>query len=87
MIYNSELLCGTLDKGVLGSGSKSNIFYILLCDWGEQYAADGMWRLARLCSFYLMNRGFSIGIGDVTPGVGLLNAKETLLNAGYNFSS
>lgn len=83
IIYNSELLCGTLDKGVLGSGSKSNIFYILLRDFGEQYAADAMWRLARLCSFYLMNRGFSIGIGDVTPGAGLLHAKQKLLDAGY----
>lgn len=29
------------------------------------------------------NRGFSIGIGDVTPGQGLLKAKYELLNAGY----
>lgn len=29
------------------------------------------------------NRGFSIGIGDVTPGQGLLKAKQELLDAGY----
>lgn len=29
------------------------------------------------------NRGFSIGIGDVTPGQGLLKAKQDLLDAGY----
>ena len=29
------------------------------------------------------NRGFSIGIGDVTPGTGLLKAKQELLDAGY----
>ena len=31
------------------------------------------------------NRGFSIGIGDVTPGQGLLRAKDELLKNGYNF--
>lgn len=34
-------------------------------------------------SKHLANRGFSIGIGDVTPGQGLLKAKYELLNAGY----
>lgn len=29
------------------------------------------------------NRGFSIGIGDVTPGQGLLKAKQDLLDGGY----
>jgi len=33
------------------------------------------------------NRGFSIGIGDVTPGYGLIKAKNTLLDEGLdNFS-
>lgn len=82
VIRNSELLAGSMDKSTLGSGSKNNIFYILLCDWGEDYAATAMWRLARLASYFLMNRGFSIGIGDVTPGQGLLKAKHDLLHAG-----
>ena len=29
------------------------------------------------------NRGFSIGISDVTPGLGLLKAKDELLSNGY----
>lgn len=34
-------------------------------------------------SCYLLgNRGFSIGIGDVTPGQGLLRAKDQLLSNG-----
>ncbi|XP_031217576.1 DNA-directed RNA polymerase III subunit RPC1 [Mastomys coucha] len=82
-IQNSELMCGSMDKGTLGSGSKNNIFYILLRDWGQNEAADAMSRLARLAPVYLSNRGFSIGIGDVTPGQGLLKAKYELLNAGY----
>ena len=84
VIHNSELICGALDKGVLGSGSKINIFYLLLRDFGEQFAADAMLRLARMASFFLMNRGFSIGIGDVTPGPRLLKAKQELLDGGYS---
>lgn len=83
VIYNSEHLCGALDKASLGSGSKSNIFYILLRDYGEQIAADCMSRLARLCPYFLSNRGFSIGIGDVTPGKQLISEKEKLVKDGY----
>ena len=36
VIYNSQHMCGCLDKASLGSGSKSNIFYILLRDYGQQ---------------------------------------------------
>lgn len=83
VVQNSELLAGALDKSVIGSGSKSSIFYVLLRDYGEQAAADGMWRLARVAPWFLSNRGFSIGIGDVTPGPGLIKAKEELLAEGY----
>nr|XP_009858083.1 LOW QUALITY PROTEIN: DNA-directed RNA polymerase III subunit RPC1-like [Ciona intestinalis] len=83
VIYNSQLLAGAMDKSTLGSGSKNNIFYILLRDYGQKVAADAMWRLARICPVFLSNRGFSIGIGDVTPGEGLLQAKHELLTEGY----
>lgn len=82
-IYNSELLAGAMDKTHLGGGSKNNIFYILLRDYGEESAASAMSRLARICPAFLSNRGFSIGIGDVTPGRGLLKAKQELLDNGY----
>ncbi|XP_072312069.1 DNA-directed RNA polymerase III subunit RPC1 isoform X2 [Eucyclogobius newberryi] len=83
VVHNSEHMCGSLDKGTLGSGSKNNIFYILLRDWGQLEAANAMSRLARLAPVFLSNRGFSIGIGDVTPGQGLLKAKQDLLDDGY----
>ncbi|XP_045213702.1 DNA-directed RNA polymerase III subunit RPC1-like isoform X1 [Mercenaria mercenaria] len=84
VIRNSELLCGSMDKGTLGGGSKNNIFYVILRDYGEIYTAKCLARLARLCPAYLSNRGFSIGIGDVTPGYGLLKAKYQLLDDGYS---
>lgn len=52
-IRNSELLCGTMDKATLGSGSKENIFYIILRDFGREHAADALSRLARICPAYL----------------------------------
>lgn len=55
------MICGVLDKTLLGSGSKTNIFYILLRDFGEDAAVDAMWRLGRMAPVFLSNRGFSIG--------------------------
>ena len=72
-----------MDKNTLGSGTKSCIFYVMLRDFGENYATKSMWRLARLTSYFLMNRGFSFGIGDVTPSRGLLEEKQKLLETGY----
>ena len=72
-----------MDKSTLGPGSKQNIFYVLLQDWGQDAATTAMWRLSRMASYFLMEKGLSIGIGDVTPGQGLLIAKHQLLNAGY----
>ena len=68
VVRNSELLAGSLDKSTVGSGSKNNIFYVLLRDYSEDQTIKTMWKLARLTSYFMMNRGFSIGIGDVTPG-------------------
>ncbi|XP_040568151.1 DNA-directed RNA polymerase III subunit RPC1 [Lepeophtheirus salmonis] len=84
LIRNSELLAGAMDKSTVGSGTKSSIFYILLRDWGQDIACTAMWRLSRIASWFLMNRGFSIGIGDVTPSKSLLDSKKDLVEKGYN---
>ena len=73
LVRNSEVLAGCVDKYTIGSGSKSNIFYVLLRDHGEDCAIKAMWKLCRVASYFMMNRGFSIGIGDVTPGIHFLN--------------
>lgn len=83
VIRNGQLMAGAMDKATLGSGSKNNIFYILLRDHSEDAAANAMWRLGRVASAFLMNHGFSIGIGDVTPKAGLLARKARLLDNGY----
>ncbi|XP_022661232.1 DNA-directed RNA polymerase III subunit RPC1-like isoform X1 [Varroa jacobsoni] len=84
IIRNSELLCGRMDKGTMGSGSKNSIFYLLLRDYNAQLAADAMWRLARVAAYFLLStKGFSIGIGDVTPGPSLVAQKKELVRVGY----
>ncbi|CAG5120413.1 unnamed protein product, partial [Candidula unifasciata] len=84
VIHNSEIMCGYVDKATLGSGSKKTIFYLILRDYGEEAGADALSRLARLCPAFLSHHGFSIGIGDVTPGEGLIRKKQALLSKGYS---
>lgn len=72
-----------MDKSTLGSGSKQNIFYILLRDWGEDVAITAMWRLTRITAHFNPEKGISLGIGDVIPSQGLLRAKEKLLLIQY----
>jgi DNA-directed RNA polymerase III subunit RPC1 len=36
VIRNSELLCGTIDKTTIGSGSKNNVFHYLLRDYSPE---------------------------------------------------
>ena len=83
LIKDGELLSGAVEKSVLGSGSKNNIFYILLRDVNSDIAARCMWRLGRVTSVFLMNRGFSLGIDDVTPTTQLKQKKQQLLDDGY----
>ncbi|XP_025987632.1 DNA-directed RNA polymerase III subunit RPC1 isoform X2 [Solenopsis invicta] len=83
IIRNSELLAGTMDKSVLGSGSKQNIFYILLRDWGEDVAIAAMWRLTRITNHFNFDKGISLGIGDLIPSQGLLKSKHILLKEHY----
>ncbi|VDN53841.1 unnamed protein product [Dracunculus medinensis] len=83
IIRNSVLLFGVLDKALLGSGSKVNIFYLVSRDFSEDAAIGAMWRLARMATVFLSNRGFSIGIGDVRPSPELLEKQTELLAKGY----
>eukprot|EP00051_Salpingoeca_urceolata_P001895 m.44963 g.44963 ORF g.44963 m.44963 type:complete len:1535 (+) comp11747_c0_seq1:191-4795(+) len=80
---NGVHISGQLDKSTLGGGSKKSVFYRVLRDAGEQAAADGMGRLAKLCLIFLRQYGFSIGLGDVTPSKNLLAFKADLCRQGY----
>ncbi|KAG7836952.1 hypothetical protein KL943_000991 [Ogataea angusta] len=83
VIRNSQILSGVMDKSTLGDGKKHSVFYTILRDYGAEEAANAMNRMAKLCARYLGNRGFSIGINDVTPGENLKNRKEELVEMAY----
>lgn len=83
VIKNSIHMCGQLEKGTVGSGSKDTIFYAILRTCGERESADCMRRLSKVTSFFIQNKGFSIGIYDVWPSRTLLEFKEELMNTGY----
>jgi DNA-directed RNA polymerase beta' subunit len=84
IVRDSQLLCGVLDKSVLGaSGQKNNLFHVLLRDISPEDSARCMTRLARLCARYIGELGFSIGIDDVTPSPALAAQKSALVARGY----
>ncbi|CAI5759212.1 unnamed protein product [Candida verbasci] len=83
VIRGSNILSGLMDKATLGDGKKDSVFYVILRDYGPQEAAAAMNRMAKLCARYLGNRGFSIGINDVTPGFELRQKKELIVEQAY----
>jgi DNA-directed RNA polymerase III subunit RPC1 len=83
MIRNSEVLSGVMDKSIIGDGKKANLFYVMLRDYGEDYAVMGMNRLAKAASKWLGTQGFSIGLEDVTPSETLIRKKGELMNEAY----
>ncbi len=83
VVQNSEIMCGLVDKAVVGDGNKNSVFYVILRDYGPIEAAKCMNRLAKLCARWLANRGFSIGISDVTPGERLSRIKFNEVETAY----
>ncbi|KAK3395264.1 hypothetical protein B0H63DRAFT_408669 [Podospora didyma] len=83
VIRNSEVMCGRMDKATVGEGKKNSVFYVILRDFGPEYAVAAMNRLAKLCARYLTLKGFSIGAGDVFPSEELTAEKANLVQAAY----
>ncbi len=83
VIRNSQLLSGVVDKAIIGDGNKKSMFYVALADYGPDLAAKFMGRLAKLAARFMANRGFSIGIDDVQPTIGLSKEKQLTVEKGY----
>jgi DNA-directed RNA polymerase III subunit RPC1 len=77
-----ELISGNLGKKTLGGDSKRCLFYVLIRDFGPVEATRCMSRLAKLTARFICDRGFSIGIDDVTPSQRMLSLKEKILKDG-----
>eukprot|EP00741_Cyanophora_paradoxa_P024408 tig00022075_g23567.t1 len=80
---DSVLVCGTLGKTTLGSGSKDSLFFVLARDYSPAVAAACMSRLAKATARWLIECGMTIGIEDVTPSPRLTELKRELIHAGY----
>ncbi|KAF2155004.1 beta and beta-prime subunits of DNA dependent RNA-polymerase [Myriangium duriaei CBS 260.36] len=87
VIRNSIVMCGYMDKATVGDGKKDSVFYILMRDFGPEYAVAAMNRLAKLSSRWLTNQGFSIGISDVYPSQALIQKKVNLVKAAEDQST
>ncbi|GAA6004779.1 hypothetical protein JCM11491_002226 [Sporobolomyces phaffii] len=83
VVQNSEIICGVFDKATVGDGNKKSVFAVIQRDFGEDAAAKCMNRMAKLCARWLANKGFSIGISDVTPGEQLRREKDSLVLKAY----
>ncbi|KAF2439461.1 beta and beta-prime subunits of DNA dependent RNA-polymerase [Karstenula rhodostoma CBS 690.94] len=83
VIRNSEVMCGCFDKATVGDGKKDSVFYVIMRDFGEDYAVHAMNRLAKVSARWLTNNGFSLGINDVTPGDRLNQKKQALIDKAY----
>ena len=79
VIRNSEVMCGVMDKATIGDGKKDSVFYVLMRDFGPDYAVQAMNRLAKLSARWLTDQGFSIGIDDVWPTSQLSKRKKDLM--------
>lgn len=80
VIRNSQIMCGVMDKSIIGGENKDNLFYVILRDFGRHEAAISMGRVAKLCARFLANRGFSIGIDDVQPRGQLTSKKAEIIS-------
>lgn len=83
VVRNSEVMCGALDKAIIGDGKKDSVFYVIMRDFGPDYAVAAMNRLAKLSARWLGEQGFSIGISDVYPSGKLREEKEKLVKSAY----
>ncbi|RJE23144.1 DNA-directed RNA polymerase [Aspergillus sclerotialis] len=83
VIRNSELMCGVMDKSIVGPGKKGNLFYAILRGFGPAAAAECMNRISRLSARWLTNIGFSFGISDVYPSESLTELKNMLIDNAF----
>ncbi|KAJ3391532.1 hypothetical protein HDU92_008981 [Lobulomyces angularis] len=88
VIYNSEIMCGVVDKAIIGDGTKKGMFYVALRDYGPVKAAEFMnsiqtVRVAKLSARWMGNQGFSIGIDDVQASLSLIQFKDDAIEKGY----
>lgn len=81
---DGRYLSGRFDKKLLGGGAKDGLFAHLHVAAGGLYSARAMGRFARGTSRWLMNMGFSLGLGDVSSTRALEQRKAAVLTRAFD---
>lgn len=82
-IRHSILMCGNIDKNIIGSGSKSGIVFALIKDNSNQIAIEVLSRISKFSSRWIGSYGMTFGLKDVMPAEKLLIRKEEIVNTSY----
>lgn len=67
LILEGELLMGVIDKNSIGNTKSGGITHVLMNDKGPEAARMFLGLNQRMVNYWLMNRGFSVGLGDMVP--------------------
>ncbi|KAI5181239.1 DNA-directed RNA polymerase III subunit RPC1 [Nematocida sp. AWRm80] len=80
IMKRGEILTGRVDKKVIGS-EEGSVFHYALIESGPQVVVRALDAIARLCSRYMGERGFSIGLDDVFASPELAQACTSVIDS------
>lgn len=83
VIVDNSYYFGRLDKSIIGAENKTESLFYAIMKISNGAAVQAMNNMTRLCSRYLGEIGFSIGLNDVQPGPVLQQKKEEVVTEGY----
>ncbi|ADM11767.1 DNA-directed RNA polymerase subunit alpha [Encephalitozoon intestinalis ATCC 50506] len=83
IILDNLYYFGRLDKSIIGGENKKDSLIYAIMKVSNKAAIRVMNSITKLCSRYLGEVGFSIGLDDVQPGPILRQKKETVVGKGY----
>ncbi|AFN83253.1 DNA-directed RNA polymerase subunit alpha [Encephalitozoon romaleae SJ-2008] len=84
IILDNSYYFGRLDKSIIGGENKKNSLIYAIMKVSNKAAVRVMNSITKLCSRYLGEVGFSIGLDDVQPGPILRKKKEMVVGKGYS---
>ncbi|AFM98532.1 DNA-directed RNA polymerase subunit beta' [Encephalitozoon hellem ATCC 50504] len=84
VILDNAYYFGRLDKSIIGGENKKDSLIYAIMKVSNKAAVRVMNSITKLCSRYLGEVGFSIGLDDVQPGPILRQKKEMVVNKGYS---
>lgn len=71
IIKNGILESGAIDKSVLGAKKEGSIAHVIFNDYSPERAKNFINLIQKYTNHWLLNKGFSVGIYDIVPMLGL----------------